>query len=162
MGLAIGNYNYAKSVVKSLAVTPVALDADPGTSRSHREPRPMVNAEEIAFWNENAGGKWATFQERIDAVFAPITAAVLAAAAPEPGEAVLDIGCGTGQTILELARAVGGSGRVEGVDVSRPMLDVARSRVREVVWPTLHCGSKMRLRSRSKRHLSISRSHASA
>ena len=47
---------------------------------------------------------------------------------PTPGEHVLDIGCGTGTTSLELARLVGGSGHVTGVDVSAPMLDEARRR----------------------------------
>ena len=49
------------------------------------------------------------------------------AAAPQPGEKVIDIGCGCGDTSIELARLVGASGAVLGVDVSHPMLEVARS-----------------------------------
>jgi SAM-dependent methyltransferase len=90
----------------------------------------MRNAEEIAYWNDTAGARWATWQERLDAMFAPITAAAVALAAPQAGEAVLDVGCGCGETSLELARAVGSGGRVVGVDVSEPMLAVANSRVR--------------------------------
>ncbi len=48
-----------------------------------------------------------------------------AAAAIRPGERVLDIGCGAGQTSLEAARA---GGHVLGVDVSEQMLDRARQR----------------------------------
>jgi ubiquinone/menaquinone biosynthesis C-methylase UbiE len=44
---------------------------------------------------------------------------------------VLEIGCGTGAVTLPLARAVGEHGRVVGVDISEPMLDVARQRVSE-------------------------------
>jgi ubiquinone/menaquinone biosynthesis C-methylase UbiE len=44
------------------------------------------------------------------------------------GETVLDVGCGLGDDTLELARLVGGGGRVVGVDVSQSMIDAARDR----------------------------------
>jgi SAM-dependent methyltransferase len=91
----------------------------------------MVNAEEIAYWNDEAGARWAKWQEQLDAAFAPITAAAIAAADPRSGEAALDVGCGCGATVLGLARGVGSGGRVVGVDVSQPMLAVAESRVRD-------------------------------
>lgn len=50
------------------------------------------------------------------------------ALSPKPGEAVADIGCGTGLLTLELARAVGASGRVFGIDPSGDMLETARER----------------------------------
>ena len=88
----------------------------------------MANSEEIAYWNEEAGSRWARFQERIDAAFAPLGAAGLASAAARPGEAALDVGCGCGASSLELGEAVGATGRVVGVDVSRSMLAVAEER----------------------------------
>ena len=45
--------------------------------------------------------------------------------APQPGENVLDIGCGCGHTSLSLADRVGAKGYVTGVDISAPMLAVA-------------------------------------
>jgi SAM-dependent methyltransferase len=48
-----------------------------------------------------------------------------AAAAVRPGERVLDVGCGAGQTTLEAARV---AGHVLGVDVSERMLERARQR----------------------------------
>jgi SAM-dependent methyltransferase len=89
------------------------------------------NADQAAYWNDRAAITWTAMQERLDANFTPITAAALAAAAPQHGERVLDIGCGCGETVLELARAVGPSGRVTGADISVPMLERARARAAE-------------------------------
>jgi SAM-dependent methyltransferase len=52
-------------------------------------------------------------------------------AAIKAGEHILDIGCGCGQTSLELARQVGLQGSVLGIDLSLPMLERARDRQRE-------------------------------
>ena len=90
---------------------------------------PDGNAAQIAYWNERAGETWARLQERIDANFAALTTLALDAAAPGPGERVIDIGCGCGATVLDLARRVGPTGRVLGVDVSEPMVVRARARI---------------------------------
>jgi SAM-dependent methyltransferase len=46
-----------------------------------------------------------------------------------PGESVVDVGCGTGTVLAELAATVGESGHAVGVDASAEMLAVARTRV---------------------------------
>lgn len=89
------------------------------------------NAQQIAYWNEVSGAKWVAMNDVIDAQLEPLGAAALDRAAPTPGERVLDVGCGCGHTSLELARRVGPSGEVVGVDVSAPMLARARDRARE-------------------------------
>ena len=86
------------------------------------------NAAQIADWNGAVGQRWAAEQETLDILIRPFGEAVLAAARPAPGERVLDIGCGCGETSLALGRAVGPTGQVLGVDISAPMLDVARRR----------------------------------
>jgi demethylmenaquinone methyltransferase/2-methoxy-6-polyprenyl-1,4-benzoquinol methylase len=53
------------------------------------------------------------------------------AAAIGPGDAALDVCCGTGDLTLELARRVGPEGRVVGSDFSERMLDLARSKAEE-------------------------------
>jgi SAM-dependent methyltransferase len=47
----------------------------------------------------------------------------------QPGQSIIDIGCGCGGTTVELARRVGEQGRVLGIDVSKPMLAQARARM---------------------------------
>src|SRR5215470_549591 len=44
------------------------------------------------------------------------------------GEHVLDLGCGMGADVFEIAQLVGGNGHVFGVDVSGAMIDEARRR----------------------------------
>ena len=85
----------------------------------------------VAYWNSPATRVWATEHARIDAIFAPVLAAALGAAAPQPGEKVMDIGCGSGTSVLALARAVGPEGRVVGVDVATESVAVAQRRIAE-------------------------------
>jgi SAM-dependent methyltransferase len=82
-----------------------------------------------AFWNSEATRRWVTEQTRIDRMMTEVTDAALAAAAPRPGENVLDLGCGTGTTTLRLADAVRPTGRVLGIDISEQQLALARQRV---------------------------------
>lgn len=87
-----------------------------------------VNAQQITYWNEVSGPKWVALSDLIDAQIAPLGREAIDRAAPSPGERVLDVGCGCGQTTVDLARRVGPSGEVVGVDVSRPMLADAERR----------------------------------
>jgi SAM-dependent methyltransferase len=89
---------------------------------------PTDNSEQIAEWNGVLGQRWVTMRQEVDRVVAPFGAAALKAATPQPGDRVIDIGCGCGDTAIEIARIVGPSGSVLGIDVSQPMLEVARSR----------------------------------
>jgi len=64
-------------------------------------------------------------------------APLLAFAAPRSGTTVIDVGCGCGATTIELARAVDPSGRVVGVDISEPMLALAKRRLSD--FPNAAC-----------------------
>ncbi len=87
-----------------------------------------ANAQQATYWNEGAGPTWADLQAPLDRQLAPLGQATMAALSPRPGERVLDIGCGTGATSLDLARAVSPGGQVTGADISRTLLEVARRR----------------------------------
>jgi ubiquinone/menaquinone biosynthesis C-methylase UbiE len=87
------------------------------------------NSAQIEYWNDRAAVTWTALQDRLDAMFTPLTARALDAAAPAAGERVLDVGCGCGATVLELGRQVGRNGSVLGVDVSQPMAARARERI---------------------------------
>src|SRR5262245_58105696 len=87
------------------------------------------NAREVQYWNSAHTRPWADEYEPIDRLFAGLTRVALDHAAPKLGERVIDIGCGSGTTVLELAARVGPSGYVLGADVSKPSVAKARERI---------------------------------
>ena len=86
------------------------------------------NADQIEYWNGDAGEKWARHQDRLDAMLAPFSRAVLSLASAKAGERVMDIGCGCGATTFDFAEAAGDKGRALGVDISGPMVARAKER----------------------------------
>jgi SAM-dependent methyltransferase len=88
----------------------------------------MSNAEMIRNWNESAGAVWTTHEDQLDAQLAWLGTRAQQRAALREGERVIDVGCGCGATTLEIADAVGATGRVVAVDISRPMLERTRAR----------------------------------
>ena len=89
---------------------------------------PLSNISQIEYWNATAGLTWAEFQAPLDRQIEPLGAEALRVLAPVAGERILDVGCGCGQTTLDLSARVGSRGQVLGVDISAPMLEVARRR----------------------------------
>jgi SAM-dependent methyltransferase len=83
----------------------------------------VANTEANALWNGAAGDQWADNQAGFDAMVRRLTGRLLDAAAVAPGDVVVDLGCGAGDT-SRLAAARGG--RVLGVDLSARL--VARAR----------------------------------
>jgi SAM-dependent methyltransferase len=90
--------------------------------------REELAAEQAAFWNGPGGEAWLASYERIQRSITGLSEDLLAAAAAKAGERVLDVGCGTGETTGLLAKAVGETGRVLGVDISRVLVSAAQAR----------------------------------
>ncbi len=88
-------------------------------------PTPPTQRE---YWNSKVGEEWAKQADSIDKMFAGLTQATFDTLALQPGERVLDIGCGGGETTLRAAQKIGANGRAVGVDISQPLLALARSR----------------------------------
>ncbi|MDQ0316691.1 class I SAM-dependent methyltransferase [Amorphus orientalis] len=96
---------------------------------------PDTNADQIAHWNGAGAGAWIEAQSTMDAMFAGLvpllTETILAGFSGQ----VLDVGCGTGATSLAAARKLDGTGHCLGLDVSTPMVEMARARAAEVGLP---------------------------
>ena len=91
-----------------------------------------TNQEQIRYWNEQGGPKWVLRQRQLDAQIHPLGLVALQRAEVRRGERVIDVGCGCGQTSLELAERVGPNGAVLGIDISGPMLNRAQERQKEL------------------------------
>jgi len=108
-------------------------------------PAQNFNEDQRARWNGTDGEFWTINQDRLDRTLAPVTVPLIAFAAPRAGSTVIDAGCGCGATTIELARSVGPSGRVVGIDLSGPMLGLAEERLRQFANTTCRLGDAAEL-----------------
>jgi SAM-dependent methyltransferase len=98
---------------------------------------PTSNEQQVAHWNEVAGPRWVAWAAAFDRMISPYGDAAIAALKPQIGERIVDVGCGFGATAESLARRVGQSGRVLGIDIAAPMLAHARERICDMPHVTL-------------------------
>lgn len=59
---------------------------------------------------------------------------VIEALAPQPGDTIVEIGCGTGMNFPLLEEKLGAEGKIIGVDISEAMLERARKRINAAGW----------------------------
>jgi SAM-dependent methyltransferase len=90
-----------------------------------------ANEAQRRYWNEVAGPRWVAGQGFRERRNEESLALLLDCLRLIGGESVLEIGCGTGAVTGPLAKAVGEHGGVVAVDISEPMLGVARQRIAE-------------------------------
>ena len=90
----------------------------------------MSNADQLAYWNGEAGHKWADNDAMMAHMLAPIARDLIQHANIGGARRVLDVGCGGGSETLLLAEHLGPQASVLGVDISSPLLAVARERAR--------------------------------
>ncbi len=88
----------------------------------------MTDTSQHALWNGPAGEAWVDAQRLLDQMFAPLADHLLAAIPPGDDLRVLDVGCGTGAVALGMAGCLGPEAHVTGVDISAPMIALARER----------------------------------
>jgi SAM-dependent methyltransferase len=90
------------------------------------DPKQGPNAAQAENWHGRDGTRWARHKAPHDAMLAELTQKAFDAVGFKPGQRVLDLGCGSGTTTFEIAKLVGPSGSVTGVDFSEPLLALAR------------------------------------
>ena len=95
----------------------------------------IANEEMAAAWNGVSGRAWVDEQQLLDHAYAPIEKMLVDQVAAAGARAVLDIGCGAGATTLAVARTLGARGQATGVDISDPLIAVARARAQREGLP---------------------------
>src|SRR5690348_14897497 len=96
------------------------------------QPEQRSNEEQTKFWNGIAGRAWADTQPLLDRALNPFEDLLVNAVAAKSARRVLDVGCGAGTTTLAIAELLGANGRCIGIDVSEPMIALARTRAERV------------------------------
>ena len=81
------------------------------------------NVDQLGYWDGEPGAYWARRADRFEEGVADYD--FVAATGITPGDRVLDVGCGSGNTTRSAARL---GAEVLGVDLSSPMIELARSR----------------------------------
>jgi ubiquinone/menaquinone biosynthesis C-methylase UbiE len=87
-----------------------------------------ANRDQAALWNGSSGSAWVEMQDVLDRVLAPFEMLLSREACPGEGGHVLDVGCGSGATTIAMARRLGSTGLCVGVDISEPLLRLAKER----------------------------------
>lgn len=87
---------------------------------SQRQPKSSTTARSLA---EIA---WANVREPLDLQLSPLGLRAIDALEVRSGERILDVGCGAGQTIVQLSDLVGPTGFVVGIDIAPRLLEIAR------------------------------------
>jgi SAM-dependent methyltransferase len=91
-----------------------------------------LHQDMVAYWSGPGGQRWLDESARTETMLAQVAELLYRHAQPQPGETVLDVGCGLGPTTIELVRRVAPDGRAVGLDVSAGMIGQARKRAADV------------------------------
>ena len=83
------------------------------------------NADFVACWNEILTPKWTRFRHLLSGNGKVHSDIAMPRFGIRPGDRVLDIGCGFGETCLEIGQTVTPSGEVLGLDCTHAFLEVA-------------------------------------
>ena len=88
----------------------------------------IVNDEQFEFWNEGIGKKWVEEDDSMNERLSILTKELFLRSNINRNDKILDIGCGGGQTSFEASEMVGENGYVVGADISKILLDLAKSK----------------------------------
>ena len=84
-----------------------------------------INKKQKDFWSGAGGDVWVDKQKEMDIMLNPLGNKAINNINFSDHLTILDIGCGCGETTLDIAKKVP-NGKIIGLDISEPMLQKAR------------------------------------
>ena len=84
------------------------------------------NSEATEAWNGVLFDRWRDFRDVFVTALEGLSDDAFASDPPKPGDRAIDLGCGFGETTLQLAEMVGPDGTAVGVDVADRFIEQAR------------------------------------
>ena len=94
-------------------------------------------SEIVGFWNETLAPKFVEYRHILEGGLSRHSAEIMPLLDIRTDDHVLDVGCGFGDTAMELARRVGARGKVVGVDCCDDFLEIARARPEKIFLPNV-------------------------
>jgi SAM-dependent methyltransferase len=94
-----------------------------------------ANAEAIQAWDGPLFERWLRYRHIYTEGLGAHGEEALRICPPQPGDRVLDVGCGLGDTTQRIAALVGPEGEAVGVDAAPRMIEIAESETRELGLP---------------------------
>jgi SAM-dependent methyltransferase len=89
------------------------------------------NEEAVEAWSGVLFDRWVALRDVVAGAIGPFSDEAYRICDPQPGERVLDVGCGLGETTLQLAELVGAEGSVAGLDSGERFVEMARAEAEE-------------------------------
>jgi SAM-dependent methyltransferase len=88
----------------------------------------QTSPDQATIWNSTSGCAWVEAQQLLDNLLQPFEDALMNGIRGGSSTRLLDVGCGTGGTTVAAAKLLGEQAQCTGIDISEPMLAVARTR----------------------------------
>ena len=90
-----------------------------------------ANEEAVEAWSGVLFDRWARYRDVLAISIREFSDVAFDLCRPQPGERVLDVGCGLGETTRGLAELVGPTGEVVGIDAGERFVDTAAAEAAE-------------------------------
>ena len=103
----------------------------------------IINIEQSEYWNEKSGPKWVKNEDALNERLSILTDEFFSRLKIKASDKVLDIGCGGGDTTFRVSKLLAGGGHVVGADISKTLLDHAKSKFSDIDSMTfVHCDAQ--------------------
>ena len=90
-----------------------------------------ANEEAVEAWSGVLFDRWARYRDVLAVSIREFSDVAFDLCRPQPGERVLDVGCGLGETTRSLAELVGPTGEAVGIDAGERFVEIATAEAAE-------------------------------